>query len=72
MKYQIREEVGAWTNWCEYLLTTELTLTEDERGLLDYYVKEVTRKLLSAGNTNPHPVALPSAHLAAPKSPPRA
>jgi hypothetical protein len=47
VKYHIGEEICAWTNGCERLLSMELALTDDERSLLEYYLNEVTRKFLS-------------------------
>ena len=40
-------EVAAYTRACEQLLSKEGTLTEDERGLIEYYVNELSRELLS-------------------------
>ena len=41
---QLRQEVLAYTRACEHLLSQELTLTEDERSLLAYYIQELSRK----------------------------
>lgn len=44
----ICEEITAYTRACERLLSKEGTLTEDERSLLEYYVKELSREFFSA------------------------
>lgn len=41
------QEIAAYTRACERLLSKEGTLTEDERNLLDYYVRELSREFLS-------------------------
>ena len=41
------QEVAAYTRACERLLSKEGTLNEDERNLLDYYVRELSREFLS-------------------------
>jgi len=43
----IRQEIAAYTRACERLLSKEGTLNEDERNLLDYYVRELSREFLS-------------------------
>ena len=43
----LRPELLAFTRACERLLTKEVTLTEDERDLLEYYVKDLAREFLS-------------------------
>ena len=48
MDYPIRDEIFACTRECERLLSSELTLTENERSLLGYYLNEVSCRLLSA------------------------
>ena len=58
VKYHIGEEICAWTNGCERLLSTELALTDDERGLLEYYLNEVSRKFLSSALPKQHPIPL--------------
>ena len=40
-------EIAAYTRACERLLSKEGTLNEDERNLLEYYVKELSREFLS-------------------------
>lgn len=40
------QEIAAYTRACERLLSKEGTLNEDERNLLDYYVKELSREFL--------------------------
>jgi len=54
VKYHIGEEVCAWTNGCERLLSAELVLTEDERSLLEYYLNELNRKFLSRTASTQH------------------
>ena len=41
------QEIAAYTHACERLLSKEGTLNEDERNLLDYYVRELSREFLS-------------------------
>ena len=41
------QEIAAYTRACERLLSKEGTLTEDERNLLDYYMRELSREFLS-------------------------
>jgi hypothetical protein len=43
----LRQEFLAYTRACEHLLCLGGTLTDDERGLLEYYVKELSREFLS-------------------------
>ena len=45
-------EIATYCRACEELLSKEGTLTEDERGLLEYYVNELSRELLSDKPTN--------------------
>ena len=58
MKSHIGEEVCRWINECERLLSTELTLTDDERSLLEYYLNEVSGKFLSRASSKQHPMPL--------------
>ena len=51
----VRREFLVYTRACEHLLSIGGTLTEDERSLLDYYVKELSRNFLSDGPTVPAP-----------------
>jgi hypothetical protein len=60
VKYHIREEIFACTNGCERLLSTDLTLSEDERSLLEYYVNEVSQKFLSPAPSTQYPMPFPS------------
>ena len=39
-------EVTNYARACEHLLCKEEGLTEDERGLLEYYLKELSRKFI--------------------------
>ena len=41
------EEIAIYTRACERLLTKEGMLTEDERSLVEFYVNELSRELLS-------------------------
>lgn len=41
------QEIAAYTRACERLLSKEGTLNEDERNLLDYYVRELSREFFS-------------------------
>ncbi len=45
---QLSQVIRAYSRACEYLLSTEITLNDDEKGLVAYYVKEVSRKFVSA------------------------
>ena len=58
MKYHIGEEVCAWTNGCERLLSADVALTDDERSLVEYYLNEVSRKFLSRALSKQHPIPL--------------
>jgi len=40
------QEITDYVRACEHLLCKEGALTEDERGLLEYYVKELSREFL--------------------------
>ena len=57
-------EIAAYCRACEELLSKDSTLTEDERSLLEYYVNELSRELLSDKPTNTmrlsEPAGLPS------------
>jgi hypothetical protein len=44
---QLRKEILAYSRACEHLLSTEMTLNDDESSLVEYYIKEVSRKLVS-------------------------
>jgi len=43
----LRREIQAYTRACEYLLSLDQQLTDEERGLLEYYLSELSRKYLS-------------------------
>jgi hypothetical protein len=43
---QLTEEILAFTRACEHLLSRRPTLTDDERGLLEYYVNDLSRQFL--------------------------
>jgi hypothetical protein len=44
---QLSKEILAYSRACEHLLSTEITLNDDESSLVEYYIKEVSRKLVS-------------------------
>ena len=44
---KLRRELLAVTRACEHLLSIHVALTEDERSLLEYYIGELSRELLS-------------------------
>lgn len=46
---QLNQEILGYTRACERLLSTEITLSDDERSLVEYYVQELSRKFLSHG-----------------------
>ena len=48
---QLREEILAFTRACERLLSNELTLSDDERQLVEYYADNLSREFSS----NPSP-----------------
>jgi hypothetical protein len=47
MNLRLRSEILAFTRACEHLLSTQVTVTEEERNLLDYYIKEMSREFFS-------------------------
>ena len=44
--YQICDELLAYTRGCERLLSYGSTLTEEERSLLEYYIKELSCRFM--------------------------
>ena len=44
---QLREEILAFTRACERLLSNELTLSDDERQLVEYYADNLSREFSS-------------------------
>jgi hypothetical protein len=42
----LRTELLTFTRACEHLLSIEFTLTDEERTLLAYYVREVSKEFL--------------------------
>jgi hypothetical protein len=48
---QLSQQSLVYSRACEHLLSTEITLNDDERNLVEYYVKEVSRKFISLGPT---------------------
>jgi len=42
----VHQEIAIYTRACERLLSKEGTLTADELGLVEFYVKELSRQLL--------------------------
>ena len=43
----LRQEVLAYSRSCERLLSLDAKLTDEERSLLEYYMNELSRELLS-------------------------
>ena len=43
----LRQEIRAYTRACEQLLSADGKLTDDERSLVEYYMNELSRELLS-------------------------
>jgi hypothetical protein len=61
---QLNQEILGYTRACERLLSTEMTLSDDERSLIEYYVQELSRKFLSHGTSlRNRPAQLPSAEV---------
>jgi len=52
---QLSKEILAYSRACEHLLSTEITLNDDESSLVEYYIKEVSRKLVSLELTQQNP-----------------
>ena len=48
---QLSQEILVYSRACEHLLSTEVTLNDDESSLVEYYVQELSRKLVSPGPT---------------------
>jgi hypothetical protein len=44
---QVCQEITAFSRACERLLSKEGMLTDDERGLLEYYMTELSREFFS-------------------------
>jgi len=53
----IRDEVFACTRACEHLLASGISLTEDERRFLQYYLQEVTQHLDLSSDASPKPLS---------------
>ncbi len=49
--HHVRREIALYTRACDRLLSKEGTLTEDERSLVEFYVNELSRELLSDKST---------------------
>ena len=52
---QLSKEILAYSRACEHLLSTEITLNDDESSLVEYYIKEVSRKFVSLELTQQKP-----------------
>ncbi len=48
---QLSQEILVYSRACEHLLSTEVTLNDDESSLVEYYVQELSRKFVSPGPT---------------------
>ena len=48
---RVCQEITDYVRSCEHLLSNHATLTKDERDLLEYYVKELSREYLSGKPT---------------------
>jgi hypothetical protein len=48
---QLSQQILVYSRACEHLLSTEITLNDDERSLVEYYVKEISREFISLGPT---------------------
>jgi hypothetical protein len=54
---QIRRELLDYSRACEHLLSLQHPLSDDERSLLSYYVRELSQQFLI---DPPKPIAYPS------------
>jgi hypothetical protein len=43
----LRQELLAYSRACEHVLSIKAELTDEERNLLEYYVNELSREILS-------------------------
>ena len=41
---QLSQEILAYSRACEHLLSTEITLNDDENSLVAYYIQELANK----------------------------
>ena len=46
---QLSQDILVYSRACEHLLSTEVTLNDDETSLVEYYVHELSRKFVSPG-----------------------
>jgi hypothetical protein len=46
---QLSHEILALSRACERLLSIEVTLSNDERSLVEYYLQELSQKFASSG-----------------------
>ena len=46
---QLSQDILVYSRACEHLLSTEVTLNDDESSLIQYYVQELSRKFVSPG-----------------------
>jgi len=44
---KLSQEILVYSRACEHLLSTQVTLNDDERSLVEYYVQELSRKFVS-------------------------
>ena len=44
---QLSQDILVYSRACEHLLSTEVTLNDDETSLVEYYVQELSRKFVS-------------------------
>ena len=49
---QVCREITDYIRACEHLFCKEEMLTEDERQLIEYYVKELSEKFLTASKVH--------------------
>ena len=48
---QLSQDILVYSRACEHLLSTEVTLNDDETSLVEYYVQELSRKFVSPART---------------------
>jgi len=44
---QLSQDILVYSRACEHLLSTEVTLNDDETSLVEYYLQELSRKFVS-------------------------
>jgi len=45
---QLSQDILVYSRACEHLLSTEVTLNDDETSLVEYYLQELSRKFVSS------------------------